>query len=138
MNKKHNIFSLGFAIITLIACVIGVFYLPNIIPTHWNIQGEIDGYGSKYILLVGGVLGLGTYVLMNATKKIDPLENKIDEKINVYYLIRDILVLLLSCMGWVMLLASAIPGFDVARYLNVVLGCGFVVLGNYMPRIPHN
>lgn len=26
--------------------------LPSIVPMHWNVQGEIDHYGSKYYLIL--------------------------------------------------------------------------------------
>jgi len=36
--------------------------LPDTVPTHFNLKGEIDGYGSKYTLLYPVVVSLVLYI----------------------------------------------------------------------------
>lgn len=135
---KRNQWVLVCAWISLFACVISLFVLPDQIPIHWNSVGEIDGYGSKYFVLVFGGLGLGNYYLMNVMKKIDPLENKIDEKLETYQLMRDLLTVMMSAMTFVFLLGIFIPNFDISSAITILLGAFFLLIGNDMPRVPHN
>jgi len=57
--------------------VLGFFMAPTMpdrVPTHWNIRGEVDGWGSKYInlFLMPGI-ALFVYLLMSFLPAIDPL-----------------------------------------------------------------
>src|SRR5205823_11806351 len=49
MNRTYLTLSLALIAATLIAS--GVIYpmLPETVPTHWNIQGQVDGYGPKSV-----------------------------------------------------------------------------------------
>ncbi len=51
------------AIVAIIIFLIAGFWfrLPGTIPTHFNVFGEADGYGSKYMLVVQLVLVFGIY-----------------------------------------------------------------------------
>lgn len=138
MKMKHNYKVLGIAILTFFLCVLSLFKLPDTIPIHWNVQGEIDGYGSKYLILLFGLLGLGVYCLMNLTKKMDPFETKIDEKLETYLLMRDLMTVMLSAVGLIFLVALFYPTFNLMMGISIVLGIGLVLIGNYMPRVPHN
>ena len=50
--------------------------LPEIIPIHFNIKGEADGFGGKDSIYLGpiilGVASLFTYFLLANIKNIDP------------------------------------------------------------------
>ena len=55
-------------------CLIAIpFYyyskLPDTIPIHLNALGEIDGYGSKYIIWVISIMGIGLHLLMSWLRK---------------------------------------------------------------------
>src|SRR5579885_1960045 len=53
--------------------------LPDIVPTHWNKDGNIDGYGSKWTvaLLMPGIV-LVNILLMVILPKISPRQFEID------------------------------------------------------------
>ena len=60
--------------------------LPAIIPTHFNLKGEADGFGGRDTIYLGpaimAVAGLFTYFLLANIKKIDPKRSeKIDDSL---------------------------------------------------------
>lgn len=62
----------------VVIIVLGFFMapaMPDRVPTHWNIRGEVDGWGSKYInlFLMPGI-ALFVYLLMSFLPAIDPLK----------------------------------------------------------------
>ncbi|MFD0796720.1 DUF1648 domain-containing protein [Maribacter chungangensis] len=66
---------IGCILVGLHFIVIGVFYfdLPNTIPTHFNLKGEADGFGSKMNLWALPILSLGTfYALWLLTIRMKP------------------------------------------------------------------
>ena len=62
--------------------------LPVQVPIHFNIKGEADDWGPKWInAIVLPLLGVGLYLLLVAVPSIDP-KNKIENKQNALRLIR--------------------------------------------------
>lgn len=138
MKMKHNYLVLGFAFVSFVACAIAVVYLPDEVVIHWNMQGEADGYGTKYIYLMMGSLGFVSYFLMGLTKSIDPNHQKIDKNIAAYTTIRDIVSIMLSAMAIISILAVMVVDLNISMFICVIMGGFMMALGNYLPRVPHN
>lgn len=69
INKIHIILE----VIGYLACILALVYaivmantIEGEIPTHYNIEGEIDGYGSASSLIILPAIMLGTMLLMSA------------------------------------------------------------------------
>ena len=68
--------------------------LPEKVPMHWNIKGEIDRYGEKIeLLLIPILLPLLIYIIFLVVPKIDP-KNKISKMGNKYQHIKYCLLFL--------------------------------------------
>ncbi len=54
--------------------------LPDHIPIHWNLAGEVDGYGGKFTgLLVLPLFAVGLYLLMRLMYLIDPGKDELHQ-----------------------------------------------------------
>jgi uncharacterized membrane protein len=68
MTRKYYIISLALIVLCFVAAAILYPYLPNRVPIHWNIHGQVNGYGDKWMLLVIfpgtmlGIMGLMTII----------------------------------------------------------------------------
>lgn len=130
--------------ITLILIMFGFGFslyncLPEQIPTHWNIQGQVDGWSSKnFAVFFFPAITLGLYLLLLFLPLIDPLRENYQKFSNVYYGIRLALILFMALLYFYTLLAGL--GFEMnINYFIVPLMSGlFVVLGIFMPRIKKN
>lgn len=138
MKSKPNYWVLGYALMAMIASLFAMGYLPDVVPIHWNLQGEVDGYGSKYLYLLFGSLGLLGYVLIGFLRSVDPYHAKINKNLPAYLSIRNIVSALLSTMSIVSLLLIFIQEIDASQTLSLVVGLFMVALGNVLPRVPHN
>lgn len=126
------------SIISLVATIFVVQTLPETIPMHWNVQGQIDGYGSKNMLFILAILPFFIELLMRVTKKIDPKRNKIEIRSSSYDIIRTIVTLLFVAINWTIILVIKYDEIPMNVIMSVILGVGFIILGNYMPRVPQN
>lgn len=63
MNKKMKLKIL--TVFPLISEIVALFFLPPEIPIHYNSSFQIDGYGSKYNVLVLGVFVIIFGLFMN-------------------------------------------------------------------------
>lgn len=138
MKLKPNYWVLGYACLAFVVSLVTVFYLPEQVPTHWNIYGQIDDYGSKYIYLIFGFLGIFGYFLIGGLRKIDPYSDKIEKNLAAYGAIRDIVSVLFSTMTLISIASVLIKEINISQIMMVVMGIFMVVIGNMMPRIPHN
>jgi len=83
--RKNEIIILG---IILFSFLFGIYLYPQMpekIASHWNVQGQVDGYMSKFWgLFLIPLISAGLFLLFIAIPKIDPLKTNI-EKFRKYY-----------------------------------------------------
>jgi len=83
--RKSEIIVLG---VILLSFIIGIYFYPQMpekIASHWNAQGQVDGYMSKFWgLFLMPLLSMILFLLFIAIPKIDPLKHNI-EKFRKYY-----------------------------------------------------
>ena len=113
--------------------------LPDTVPTHFNAQGEPDGWGSKATLIwLPMVLIFPTYILLELVPMIDP-KNKLGAMGKKYEHLKMIVLALLSALSVVIIYSARQgqlgmnPGF-----LFALFGLFFALIGNYFPAIRHN
>ena len=112
--------------------------MPGQIPIHWNLQGEVDRYGSKaFGLLILPSMNVFVYLILLFLPKIDPKERfTVDQK--PLPVIRTITVFfLLGCHIWILLNATEKLKINPDWLLLAIAGL-FVVFGNYMRTIKPN
>jgi uncharacterized membrane protein len=115
--------------------------LPEIIPTHFNIKGEADGFGGKGSIYLGpiimGVASLFTYFLLANIKKFDPKRaGQVDE--GLFQKFGFFTVLFLSALSMVILYATTHQGMPIEKLLFPIMGLAFAAMGMYMPKIKQN
>lgn len=143
MNKQYSHYLLVALLIAVPFIYLSTFYasLPATIPTHFNIKGEADGFGSKDMAFFApvflGVISLFTYLLMINIKKIDPkrYEHNNDSYFKAFGLI---IVAFMSALNMVILTKTQYPGLAIDKLLLPLLGLLFAVMGFYFPKLSQN
>ena len=120
-------------------------YLPERIPTHYNFAGEIDGYGSRWTLLLMPVIGLVTDLTVAITTRFPQSWNAgvkitVYNRVRVYRILRDLLAeLRLGCAllfafisVWIALSPEHMPGWVLLAVTAVAL---LAPLARYVVRI---
>lgn len=122
-----------------VAAAIAWPYAPEQMPTHWNLQGEVDGYGGKFVgLLLLPLISLGLYGLFLVLPRLDPGYRNYKSFAGVYNLIRIALVLFLTGLYAVTVAAAFGQPVDVGMVVTLATGGLLVVLGNWMGKIRPN
>ena len=136
-NKKTLILT---SIITLLPIIFGYVVwniLPESLPVHWNIKGEVDGYMPKwFVVLVLPVILVSFEWLCVFFTMLDPKRKNISKKsLGVVLWIIPILSLLLNVMTYTV-------AFDIEININfivsIILGIMLVIIGNIMPKTQQN
>src|SRR5438874_1731046 len=93
------LFSLTIAVAVLMLAASAAIYpwLADQIPTHWNIRGQIDGYGSKQwaaFLLPGFMLAM--LGLFAALPSLSPKQFELDTFRTTYWFIALVVIVVLG------------------------------------------
>jgi len=112
--------------------------LPEKVPLHSNLEGEIDNWGSKYTL-IGLVffMPIFTYIMMLVVPKIDP-KNRIETMGGKYDQFKFILVTFMSVLSMFIIYISKNQKLSSPSMILVLVGILFVFMGNYFKVIKPN
>ncbi|HZZ29359.1 MAG TPA: DUF1648 domain-containing protein [Pirellulales bacterium] len=113
--------------------------LPERIPIHWNLKGDIDGYGSKFTgLLLLPITILVLYCVFRLVHLIDPGKENYATFTNAFTAVRMAFVFFMT--GVYVFSLLSIFGYKVNMTTLVCLDTGalFLVIGNFMSKIRPN
>ncbi len=112
--------------------------LPEKVPIHWNIKGEIDRFGDKSeLLLIPILLPLLIYIIFLIVPKIDP-KNKITKMGNKYQHIKILLTTFMSILALFIIYSAKNQSFSNPNYIVLLIGILYIILGNYFKTIKAN
>jgi len=144
MMKKNKTIFLFSGVVLLIMFAISFWAWPQIpagqlVPIHWNINGEPDRYGSKFIgLFLLPLITAGTVLLFTIIPYIDPRRANIVQSRKAYFVTWGgtmLFLLVIHLAGTLNTLGQAI---DIIVITSISVGILLVVIGNYMGKIRSN
>ena len=144
LNMKNEKFKIIFiwvlAVFPIITNVVFYPYLPDRIPLHWNILGQVDRTGAKFpSVFIMPVLCILITVLMVILPKIDPRKDNYKKFGDAYYWIMICVLAVLEIMNIIILLVSlGINFIPVDIVVKLLVGIMIMILGILMPKIKHN
>ena len=136
MLKKYRGLLIVTSFIILIPMLIGFGLwdqLPDQIPTHWNMQGEIDGYSSKlFAIVVLPLILVGVQWLCTLGTLADPKNKNIADKLwKLVLWICPVISLLLGYITYGNVLGMQM---DINMITPIFMGLLFMIIGNYLPK----
>lgn len=117
--------------------------LPEKVPMHYNLKGEIDRYGSKseMILLVAIItaINIGVYFLLVNINKIDPKKKYREENLSRLRSLAFAISIFISVIACFLLYSFLHTGIKFnPKFIVVVVGLLFTIIGNYFYSIKPN
>ncbi len=113
--------------------------LPDRLPIHWNIHGEVDGWGNKFMgLLFMPFLVLGLYLLLLLLPLIDPGKANYQNFQKVHGIIRIVFVAYMAAIYAATLVAAFGHSVNMTTVILPLVGVLFIVLGNFLGKIRPN
>ena len=137
MIKRNKGILILTSIVIMLPVIIGLLLwnrLPEQMPTHWNINGEVDSWSSKRVAVFGfPSLVLALHWLCFLASTADPKREAYTKKMLTLVLwICPIISLLVSSLTY-----SKALGFDLS--VNIIMpllvGLMFLVIGNLLPKM---
>ena len=136
MIKKHLKTLILTSILTLLPIVAGLYLwdtLPEQVPSHWDVNGEIDGWSSKPFFVFGlPCIMLALQWLCALGTAADPKKANHSGKVMQLVLwIIPVLSIVLSAMTYMVVLGHTVR---VEVIMPLIIGLVFTIIGNYLPK----
>lgn len=132
-NKKLLILTSIIIIIPVFAGLLLWNRLPEQLPTHWDINGNVDGWSSKSFGVLGlpGILLLTHWLCIIAASADPKHRNYTPKMLSLVLWICPAMSLLVSSLTY-----CAALGYqpNVQTIMPLLLGLMFIVLGNMLPK----
>ena len=136
MIKKHLKTLIITSILTLLPILAGLYLwntLPEQVPSHWDVNGEIDGWSSKPFFVFGlPCIMLAAQWLCVLGTAADPKKaNHSDKVLHLVLWIIPVLSIVLSAMTYMITLGHSVR---VEVIMPLIIGLVFTIIGNYLPK----
>jgi uncharacterized membrane protein len=136
---------IAFLLVAIATAAAAWFYsvLPEQIPTHWNIRGEVDGYGGKWTLFAFPVMMVAMLILFYFLPDLSPKPFEVDTfRSTLLY----IMVLVIGLFGYMEGVLLYVVNQTVAKQPTVDLGRAFLaglflffgLTGNVLGKVRRN
>lgn len=135
---KMNKWFMALLVLSFLATLPVIPMLPAQIPTHWNIQGEVDNMGSKYVAILTGALPVLIYGLLTVIPRIDPGRANYEIHKKAYSVLRVGISLFLVFIHWIAMAYALGVGVSISFLVPTGVGILFMIIGNFMTQIRHN
>lgn len=139
LNQKYYLGAAAVILATFAGTVVAYPQLPNIVPMHWDLQGEVNGWGPKWTLfLFGPGMMLFIVLLFAALPWLSPRKFEVDSFRATYLYIMMALVALLAYVHLLILFSALGMVVDVSRALEGGICLLLALLGNVMGKVRRN
>jgi len=136
---KANDISLG---IIFISFIVGAFvypHAPDMMPTHWNAQGEIDGYMDKFWgLFLLPTLSFGLFALFVFIPKLEPRKKNIEDFKDYYQGIILVTIGFLFYIYVLSILSAFGYRFNMVQMMAPAFAAIFFYMGVALEKIKSN
>ena len=138
--KKINLAIIILMLLSLLITGIGLAILPDVIPTHFGIDGQPDQFGSKYFVLLFTAIAIICGSSMLAVVKFASVTENYKKYLSITAIIVQALfdVLLVLFIIYALSYVENKPTIQISKIELPILGVLFIVLGNFMPKVERN
>lgn len=139
MSRANALFTLAIVGATWAASLAMYVSLPQRVPIHWNIRGEVDGYGSKSVAAFAmPVAMLALWALFRALPWLSPRQFELDAFRGTYEFVIALVMALFAYMHGLILWAAYGGKLDLNRALVGGLCLFFALIGNVLGKVRRN
>jgi immunity protein, SdpI family len=143
MRDKLRWLLLALLIAPFIALVVLWNQIPERVPIHWNLRGQIDGWAPKTIgLVITPLIGLLTMALCQTLSWLDPklrMNLKRTDRMNkILQILRVTFAAFFDAIFAIQLVVALGSKIAAARVIVWCVLLLFAILGNYLPNLRPN
>jgi uncharacterized membrane protein len=142
-SRSTQIVILSIIGVQLLIALLSYPFLPDRVPTHWDIVGQVNGYGAKWVdTFLFPAITLGAYVLIRVLLSISPRMGTEEggQRANVEIVNRiliGVFLVLLTVQLTILAKVFHLP-VDSLFVISLILSVMILYMGNYMGKLRRN
>lgn len=155
-NNKKEILIWMLIVLMIIVTIMATVFLPDTVPMHYDLKGEVNRWGSKYenFILVILTISFGLFLkiysdkLKKTANSNEDYKSAVDAKKNIvvveYTNIGVLLMFNIMNIGFLYMQfhytnnTSTAIEFDIYKVITIVSAIMFIVIGNVIPKCKIN
>ncbi len=137
--KKENYKQWILFLVTFLIALISYSYLPEQIPVHFDIAGNVDRYAGKIYIFLAPFVILIMNVFAELFKNVDPKReayNKFNKQYYMIFLLVSLLMMIIQL--YTIAFSLNIKIMNISILMPFAVGLLFAIIGNYMPKFKQN
>ena len=139
MTRVYFFFALALTVAAWAAALMTYPYLSQRVPIHWNIRGEVDGYGDKtWAAFLTPAIMVGLLLLFRLLPWLSPKPFSLDTFRGTYEFVVALVMGLMAYIHGLMLWAAFGEPIDIGRALTGGICLFFALLGNVLGKVRRN
>lgn len=139
MNRLYVGASLAMVVAAWAAAALAYPSLPEQMPTHWNIHGQVDGYGDKrWAAFLTPAMMTGMFALLRALPWLSPKRFALDSFRGTYEFLVMLVMGLFAYIDGLILAAAYVGQLDFGRSMTGGMCLFFILLGNVLGKVRRN
>jgi len=140
---KANFKTEAFPVVLLLVSFLSGWYFwqnfPAQVPTHWDINGVVNGYSSPlFAAFFMPILTLGLYLLFLVLPYLDPKKDRYTDFAGAYHGFKNLLVAFM----FIMFILVGVSGLGylvaISFWMPILMAIFFIVLGNILSKVKMN
>lgn len=131
----------GFLLTLAAFAIVLVMYprMPDVVPTHWNIHGEADGFMHKpWGPLILPLTMAGLVALFAVLRAASPKEAPVERFARAYSILVSAVLGFLLVLTFVSALVATGTPVNMTKVVMVAVGVLFLIIGNFMGKVTRN
>ena len=135
MKLKKELPLIGIVLLPFLYLMYVWNQLPEQVPLHYNLKGEVDRYGDKSeLIMIPILLPLLIYVIFLAVPYIDP-KKQIQKMGNKYDTLKLILTTFMSALALFIIYTAKNQTLTNPNIIFLIIGLLYLIFGNYLKAI---
>ena len=126
-------------VLAFVASAIAWPRLPDQVPVHWNLQGEVDRYGSRFegAILMPALMAI-IWILLRTLPKVDPKRANYARMESTYEFVITLTLAAMLALHLALLGSSLGYPVPIDTIMPLVVGVLLLGMGNVLPRAKPN
>lgn len=139
ISFKTEFLSILIILLSWAAAIYFYFNFPDSVPTHWNIQGKIDGWSSKaFGAFLLPAINIGLYLLFIALPYLDPKKENYKKFAATYHVFKNLILLVFFAIYLLTGFAGLGYQINIGLWIPAMIGVMFFIMGLYMEKLKLN
>ncbi len=136
MRKWYPLFLVAIA---CIASIVVYPRLPDRVPTHFDVRGNPNRFGPKWVpTVLFPLMILALWGLMRGLPKIDPRRANYARMQDTYDRVVNVILTMVTALHLLILAGTLGSHVPFVRVMPAVIGVAFIAIGNVLPRAKPN